>query len=155
MKEFIRKRNSQAFEYVDDVIKSTQKRKRKATEAQIIKVMKQYLCRQAGWKMQNFKEMPYDMIRLAYYSAYKENTTHRAIGSKEEAEWIKKQDEHMAAARERVRLAKTGEKSLANKRRKIVQESGSESENEEDKADDNADKDDEPDETEVQRVKDL
>ena len=76
------------------------------------------------------------MIRPAYYSAYKENTTHRAIGSKEEVEWIKRQDEHMAAARERVKLAKTRQKSLANKRRKVVQESGSESENEEDKADD-------------------
>ena len=139
MKEFIRKLNIQAFEYVDGVIKKTQKKKRKATEAQIIKVMKQYLCRQAGWKMHYFKDMPNDMIRLKYYTAYKDNTTHRPIGSKEEAEWIKKQDEYMAAARERVKLGKTGEKSLANKRRKIVQ----------DKANADTDKDDEPDKTEV------
>ena len=88
--DFIRMITDQASDYLTDEIKKKQKRKRKATEAQMIAEMKQYLCKQAGWKMHQFKGMPYDEVRLHYFTAYKRNSVFCARGSKEEAEWIKK-----------------------------------------------------------------
>ena len=87
-KDFIRMINDQAFDYVAGVIRGKQKRKRKLTEAQVIAQMKQYLCKQAGWKMNQFQGMSYDEIRLRYYTTFRRNSLFAAIGSKEEAEWI-------------------------------------------------------------------
>ena len=117
--DFIRMITDQAFDHVTDKIKKKQKRKRKPTEAQIIAEMKQYLCKQAGWKMHQFKGMSYDEVRLHYYTAYKRNSVFCARGSKEEAEWIKRNEEFMKGCRAKVKRQKF-EKAQAQINPKII-----------------------------------
>ena len=105
--EFIRKIIVEASELMVGNYQGKQKkRKRKPTEAQLIKQMKLYLCAQCGWKMHQFKGMAHDAIRLHYYSGYKMNKMFIPMGSKEEENWKKSHDEHMAACRERAKKSK-------------------------------------------------
>ena len=57
--------------------------------------------------------MAHDAIRLHYYSGYKRSKMFAPMGSKEEAEWKKKHEEHMAASKERAKRSKIEEPKVA------------------------------------------
>ena len=95
LKDFIRMKNDQTLDYLTSSIKKNQKKPRKPTEAQMIAQMKQSRCKQAGWKMYQFKGMSYAEIKFKYFTAYRRNTQFAPMGSEKEAEWIKRHAENM------------------------------------------------------------